>query len=161
MYFYFLLTPWVYVGISTKFLVLDQKRRRLTKYQTLRLGFQPKTCGNLIDRSSLFYHYARSTREILQFPKHYQLWFSAENWPRYGQTQQESDVGRWLIYQIITGIRLLWLISHKPPHHFLVFCHIFASFWRKIKVDIDLESGESRALSGITATIDLLGFRRS
>jgi hypothetical protein len=25
MYFYFLLTPWVYVGISTKFLVLVKK----------------------------------------------------------------------------------------------------------------------------------------
>ena len=53
MYFYFLLTPWVYVGISTKFLVLVQKKtlifcmsEALTKYQTRRLGFQPRTCGN-------------------------------------------------------------------------------------------------------------------
>ena len=64
----------------------------------------------------------------------------------------------------LTGIQLVADISATSPHHFLVFCHIFASFWRKIKVDIDLESGESRAsiqLSGITATIDLLGFRRS
>ena len=68
MYFYFLLTPQVYVGISTKFLVLVQKKMQifctseaLTKYQSARLGFQPRTHGNLIDRSSLFYHYARST----------------------------------------------------------------------------------------------------
>jgi hypothetical protein len=38
--------------------------RSTNKKQTWRLGFQPRTCGNLIDRSSLFYHYARSTREI-------------------------------------------------------------------------------------------------
>jgi hypothetical protein len=46
-----------------------------TKYQSQRLGFQPRTCGNLTYRSLLFYHYAISTREILCFPKHYQLWF--------------------------------------------------------------------------------------
>ena len=48
--------------------------KALTKYQTPRLRFQPRTCRNLIlDQSLLFYHYARSTREILSFPKHYQL----------------------------------------------------------------------------------------
>jgi hypothetical protein len=77
---YFLLTPWVYVGISTKFLVLVKKsgffaRAKRYKKQMWPLGFQPRTCRNLIDRSLLFYHYARSTREILRFPKHYQLWF--------------------------------------------------------------------------------------
>ena len=66
MYFYFLLTPWVYVGISTIFLVLVQKKtwifctsEVLTNYQTPRLGIQP-----------------RSTHEILSFPNLYQLWFS-------------------------------------------------------------------------------------
>jgi hypothetical protein len=47
--------------------------------------------------------------------------------------------------QSLTGIQLVADISATSPHHFLVFCHIFASFWRKIKVDIDLESGESCA----------------
>ena len=51
------------------------------------------------------------------------------------------DYNRYLLP--LTGIQLVADIS--APHHFLVFCHIFASFWRKIKVDIDLESGESRA----------------
>jgi hypothetical protein len=41
---------------------------------------------------------------------------------------------------LLTGIQLVADISATSPHHFLVFCHIFASFWRKIKVDIDLES---------------------
>jgi hypothetical protein len=31
-------------------------------------------------------------------------------------------------------------ISATSPHHFLVFCHNFANFWRKIKVDSVLES---------------------
>jgi hypothetical protein len=48
-------------------------------------------------------------------------------------------------FKVLTGIQLVADISATSPHHFLVFCHIFASFWRKIKVDIDLESGESRA----------------
>jgi hypothetical protein len=45
----------------------------------------------------------------------------------------------------LTGIQLVADISATSPHHFLVFCHILVNFWRKIKVDIDLESGESRA----------------
>jgi hypothetical protein len=52
-----------------------------------------------------------------------------------------------LIWYFLTGIQnqLVADISANSPHHFLVFCHIFASFWRKIKVDSVLESGESRA----------------
>jgi hypothetical protein len=51
-----------------------------------------------------------------------------------------------LYIRLTAGIKLVADISATSPHHFLVFCHIFVSFWRKIKVDIDLESGESRAL---------------
>jgi hypothetical protein len=40
----------------------------------------------------------------------------------------------------LTGIQLVADISATSPHHFLVFRHIFASFWRKIKVDSVLES---------------------
>jgi hypothetical protein len=40
----------------------------------------------------------------------------------------------------LTGIQLVADISATSPHHFLVFCHIFATFWRKIKVDSVLES---------------------
>jgi hypothetical protein len=44
-------------------------------------------------------------RYILWFLKHYQLWFFAQNWLRYGQTQ-ESGVGSDLIYEI-TAEKLL------------------------------------------------------
>jgi hypothetical protein len=58
----------------------------------------------------------------------------------------------YLIFSILvawlTGIQLVAdIISATSPHHFLVFCHIFASCWRKIKVDNVLESEESRASS--------------
>jgi len=43
----------------------------------------------------------------------------------------------------LTGIQLVADISATSPHHFLVFCQIFANFWRKIEVDTVLESGES------------------
>jgi hypothetical protein len=117
MCIYFLLTPWVHVGISTKFLVLVQKRhgffctsKVLTNYQTPRLGIQPRTCGNLMDQWSLLYHYA-STREILCFPNLYQLWFFSKNSPRYDKTQ-ESGVGRWLVYQRLAGFLLRIINRH-------------------------------------------------
>jgi hypothetical protein len=45
------------------------------------------------------------------------------------------------LFFALKGIQLLVAdISATSPHHFLVFCHIFASFWRKIKVDNVLES---------------------
>ena len=47
--------------------------------------------------------------------------------------------------ELLTGIKLVADISATSPHHFLVLCHIFASFGRKIKVDSVLESGESCA----------------
>jgi hypothetical protein len=125
MYFYFLLTPWVYVGISTKIFGLGSKKRRifctsevLTNYQTPRLGIQPRTCGNLVDRSWLIYHYARSAREILRFPNLYQLWFFSKNSRRYDKTQ-ESGVGRWLIYQPLAGFLLTY--SNKE---FFIVAHI-------------------------------------
>ena len=91
------LPPWVYVGISTKFLVLVHSKKTwifctseaLTKCQTWRLGFQPRTCRNLVNRSSLFYHYARSTRKILRFPKQYQLWFSLQNLAKMWQNTRK------------------------------------------------------------------------
>jgi hypothetical protein len=46
-------------------------------------------------------------------------------------------------FNYLTGTQLVVDISANSPHHFLVFCHIFANFWRKIKVDSVLESGES------------------
>ena len=57
----------------------------------------------------------------------------------------ESGVGSGLIFEtitgkLLTGIQLVADISATSPHHFLVFCHIFANFWRKIKVDTVLES---------------------
>ena len=58
-----------------------------------------------INRSSLLYHYARSTCEILRFPKQYQLRFLSKNWRRYDKTQV-SGVGRWLIYQPLAGFLL-------------------------------------------------------
>ena len=83
--------------------------------------------------------------------------------------KHNKGIGSWDRYVLLsgfllTGIQLVADISATSPHHFLVFCHIFASFWRKIKVDIDLESKESRVsiqCSGISATINLLGFRGS
>ena len=39
-------------------------------------------------------------------------------------------------FETLTGIQLVADISATSPHHFLVFCHNFVSFWRKIKVDI-------------------------
>jgi hypothetical protein len=46
----------------------------------------------------------------------------------------------------LTGIQLAADISATSPPNFFVFCHIFASFSRKIKGNRGvLESGESRA----------------
>jgi hypothetical protein len=93
IYFYFLLTPWVFVGISTK----------------TRLRIQPRTCGNLVDRSSLIYHYARSACKLLiiaDIPLHINFDFSFKNLRRYDKTQ-ESGVGRWLIYQPLAGFLLM------------------------------------------------------
>jgi hypothetical protein len=42
----------------------------------------------------------------------------------------------------LTAFQHIW--DHSP-HQFVVFSHNFVSFGRKIKVDIDLETGESRA----------------
>jgi hypothetical protein len=47
--------------------------------------------------------------------------------------------------QLLTAIQLVADISATSPHHFLVICHKFAIFWRKIKVDSVLETGESFA----------------
>jgi hypothetical protein len=60
------------------------------------------------------------------------------------QINQQPAAGQ-LEITPVTGIQLLADILATSPHHFLVFCHIFARFWRKIKVNIDLESGESCA----------------
>jgi hypothetical protein len=83
MYFYFLLTPWVYVGIITKFFVFVQKRHKFFCTSKVLTRFQPRTCGNLIDQSWLFYHYARSMRKILSFPKHYSVVLSP--WPKLNE----------------------------------------------------------------------------
>ena len=40
-----------------------------------------------------------------------------------------------LLFDDLTGIQLVTDISASSPHHFIVFCRIFANFWRKIKVD--------------------------
>jgi hypothetical protein len=55
----------------------------------------------------------------------------------------KTESAAWKLLHI-TRIQLVADISADSPHHFLVFCHIFTSFWRKIKVDSVLESGESR-----------------
>ena len=68
---------------------------------------------------------------------------------------QVAEVQSWLL-QTVKSFRyaslhasstafLLWShIQDHSPHHFLVFGHILVNFGRKIKVDIYLETGESR-----------------
>ena len=46
---------------------------------------------------------------------------------------------------ILTAFQVWSQIWDHSPHHFVVFSHNFVSFGQKIKVDIDLETGESRA----------------
>ena len=45
----------------------------------------------------------------------------------------------------LTAFQVGSQIWDHSPHHFVVFSHNFVSFGRKIKVNIDLETGESRA----------------
>jgi hypothetical protein len=45
----------------------------------------------------------------------------------------------------LTAFQVWSQIWDHFPHHFVVFSHNFVSFGQKIKVDIDLETGESRA----------------
>jgi hypothetical protein len=78
-------------GLGSKKTWIFFMSEALTENQTLCLGLQSRTSGNLVNQSSLLYHCTRWMCYILWFPKHHQLWF----FPKIGQDMAKHKKVVW------------------------------------------------------------------